>query len=300
MIKKIHNIKSDSSQQGVTLLLAIMILSAVVAISFSLASILFVEVRSSGELLRTEASYYGAQAIGEQALYKVKRKVNANPNNGEQCDNALSNCYSRTVGGIDTNSIAPSENSIADPIQQDTIPPQSGLITSGTEFSPLAKHYVFYDPDHPTSGSGYTKLTLTYLSPEASYLQVYLCEYDPQVTVSTAGQGHYATIPCSDPKSSDGYWRGGFGGVAGGFSFYPSVAAPGCNGDGTCSWTLDSGKKQEIIIFNPSGSTPVYIQLQTFGSDNQPKGIPYFQQTAVDVNGQNSTVGRKLRIKIPN
>jgi len=41
-------------QSGVTLLLAILILSSIMAISFSLATILFVEIRTSGDFIRTE------------------------------------------------------------------------------------------------------------------------------------------------------------------------------------------------------------------------------------------------------
>jgi len=58
--------------------------------------------------------------------------------------------------------------------------------------------------------------------------------------------------------------------------------------------------QQELIVFNSStGGGPVYIQLQTYDSGGQPKGIPYFEQTGVDISSQNSSVGRKIRVLIP-
>jgi Tfp pilus assembly protein PilE len=65
----------SANQQGVTLLLSILVLAAILAISFSLASVAFVEIRSSGDLVRTEPTYYSADAISEQALFKVKRNA---------------------------------------------------------------------------------------------------------------------------------------------------------------------------------------------------------------------------------
>ena len=87
-INKIKALKAgigNSSQAGVTLLLAILVLSSILAISFSLATITFIEVRSSSDLLKSESSLFGASAIAEQAIYGVKRQVSVCPTNYPNC-----------------------------------------------------------------------------------------------------------------------------------------------------------------------------------------------------------------------
>ncbi|MCL5774788.1 MAG: hypothetical protein M1333_01085, partial [Patescibacteria group bacterium] len=61
-----ENFAHNNRQSGVTLLLAILVLSAIMAISFSLATIIFIEVRTSGDLVRTEGAIFGADAVSEQ------------------------------------------------------------------------------------------------------------------------------------------------------------------------------------------------------------------------------------------
>src|SRR5579864_1216596 len=80
------NIKHSTSnirQEGVTLLLGLLILASLLAISFSLASILFIEVRSSSDLLKSESSLYAATGVGEESLFNLKRGVC--PNNDPSC-----------------------------------------------------------------------------------------------------------------------------------------------------------------------------------------------------------------------
>src|SRR3989338_7787337 len=74
LFKKIIRLQKDA-QAGVTLLLALLVLSAILAIRFSLATILLTEVKSSGDLIRTEPAFYAAEGITEEALYKIKRQV---------------------------------------------------------------------------------------------------------------------------------------------------------------------------------------------------------------------------------
>src|SRR6185295_13635472 len=81
MVKKNTQNKYSASinQEGVTLLLAILILASVLAISFSLTTILFVEIRSSNDLIKTEGALYGATGVGEEAFFNLARQV---PNPG--------------------------------------------------------------------------------------------------------------------------------------------------------------------------------------------------------------------------
>jgi hypothetical protein len=281
MNKRFDFLNNIDRQDGITLLLGILVLSAILAISFSLTTILLVEVRSSGDLLRTETAYYGAQSVTEEALYKFKRQV---PAGG--CDTvSLTNCYSPTVGTVDLHSIVPFENPITDPIQQDIVP-------QGGSFSVSAKHYAIYniacpaaDPSKSapcnTGGSGYGKIIVTYKnSGNTNTLHAYLCQFDPTKYYPAPG-------PCVDPNNiADNYWL-----AKDATTNNPGVAL---------SWSnLDPSKQQELILFNPDTYAPIYIQIETFDSSFNPKGIPYFEQNVVDINAQNAGVNRKIRVLIP-
>lgn len=63
----------NQRQSGVSLMLAILVLAAVTAIAFSLATIVFIEVRIAGDALRTEPTLYAAFGVTEEALFQYKR-----------------------------------------------------------------------------------------------------------------------------------------------------------------------------------------------------------------------------------
>jgi hypothetical protein len=69
-------LKSDQqSQSGVTLMLAILVLAAVTAVAFSLATIVLIEVRVSGDVLKTEPAMYATMGVTEEALFQYKRFI---------------------------------------------------------------------------------------------------------------------------------------------------------------------------------------------------------------------------------
>jgi hypothetical protein len=65
----------NEKQAGVTLMLAILILSALTAVAFSLATIVFIEIKSSGDALRTEPAMYATIGVTEEALFQYKRFI---------------------------------------------------------------------------------------------------------------------------------------------------------------------------------------------------------------------------------
>ena len=73
-------IKSYGKQTGVSLMLAVLILSAITAVSFSVATIVFIEIRSSSNSLRTEPNLYATLGVTEEALFQYKRGYEPNPN----------------------------------------------------------------------------------------------------------------------------------------------------------------------------------------------------------------------------
>ena len=69
-----HSNKKQASQAGVSLMLAVLILSALTAIAFSIAAIVLIELRTSGDVLRTEPALYATLGITEEALMQYKLK----------------------------------------------------------------------------------------------------------------------------------------------------------------------------------------------------------------------------------
>ncbi len=72
-----NSIKQSSDRQaGVSLMLSILVLAAITAISFSLATIVFIELRSTRDLVRSEPNLYATLGVTEEALFQYKRYVN--------------------------------------------------------------------------------------------------------------------------------------------------------------------------------------------------------------------------------
>lgn len=72
--KKYQQFGNDK-QAGITLMLAVLVLAGITAIAFSIAAIVFVEIRSSGDLLRTEPALYAVQSVTEEAFYSATRNI---------------------------------------------------------------------------------------------------------------------------------------------------------------------------------------------------------------------------------
>ncbi len=272
-----------NNQSGVTLLLAILVLSSIMAISFSLATIMFVEVRSSNDLAKTEPAYYGANAVVDEAIFNIKRNVC-----GTNC--SYTSQFSNNVN-LPT---APITTSTTTPIFQDRIPP-------GTNFN-SAKVYSLFNANssNPSiNGSNYGRIKLNYLDTgNTDPLYVYLCQFDPNEAVDPSGltPNTYSSTACSNPTTvtvgSDTYWH------TANFQMIP-----GTTYGSSYTWDIDPGKQQQLILFNPATSgNYIYVKIETFGPSPTytPIGLPYAGQTAVEINARNSAVGRKLRVVIPN
>jgi hypothetical protein len=264
---------SSRSQSGVTLLLSIIVLASITAISFSIATIMLVEIRTSGDLLKTEPAISAAEALGEEALFKIKR-------------NLSSYTYSSQVGTISVST--PTESLYNDPIQQDKILPTSYSFTN------TVNHYTFYDPTDISGGSGYSKLRLTYIDTgHSDNLSVYICQYDP---INATIEGDIEPV-CSDPSVSNSYWLVGGNNV---------TVTPTTDVENR-EWILDPAKQQELILVNTSGSNTIYFQIETFVPDGpdadilpDPKGIPYFGEKSVEVTAVSPGLSRKIRVIVPN
>jgi hypothetical protein len=257
----------NNKQSGVTLLLSILILSAILAISFSLATILFIEVRTSGDLLRTEASYYGGQGVTEEALFKVKRQAPLN--------------YTGTFGSVSLGNPVPVETQLTEPIFQDKVDPL-------TTVQNTSNRYPLFNPSDLTGGSGYSYITITKLpSGNSNPLVVYVCQYDPH---DNADSYNPPGEPCTNYDSdSTGYWN-----LTNARNYSISDT------EKSHSWFLNSSMQQQIIIVNPASSGKVNFIIQAYAIDGTSVGIPYSGKTAVKIVGGIGGISRKITVVIPN
>ncbi len=271
-----------SSQQGVTLLLAILVLSAILAISFSVATILFVEIRTSGDLIRTENSLYAAESVAEENVFVVKRDIpECSATQTTYCYTAGSGGYTSAIGNNQLTSVALPNN-----------PSIKVKITSGSVFSQTDNTFRFFDPTDPIGGSDFGKFTISYINTgnvtPTDKLNVYVCQFDPTFGVDDTGAtaNTYRTAACSyTGDNQSGYW-------------IPPIVqqlAPGA----TQSWSLDPSKQQQLFLENLSGKD-IYAEIDTFAADQvTAKGLPTFGEKYFNIDSANSGLNRRLQVRIP-
>ncbi|MBL8029796.1 MAG: DUF2341 domain-containing protein [Candidatus Doudnabacteria bacterium] len=278
------------NQAGVTLMLSVLVLSAILAIAFSLATVTFVEIRSSGDLIRTEPAYYSAESVSEEALFKIKRNLS---------DQQLA--YNSSLNNVDLSS---ETTFLSTPIFQAKIGKTTNSFTGTTNRYPLfdtscpAPLSGSSTPAHCVSGgSGYARLKLTYLDTgnNTDQMRAYLCQFDPRKSVDPTGSdpSAYRTLPCSDPSdTTSGYWL-----VYNDSLSTNNTREGGVNGG---NWpSLDPYQQQELILYNSGGGADIYAQVETYDGNGLPKGLPLVGSTAVDISASNSGVVRKIRTVIP-
>ncbi len=66
-----------NSQSGVALMMSVLILAAITAIAFSLSTIVFIELRASRDVVRSEPALYATLGVTEEALFQYKRFIDA-------------------------------------------------------------------------------------------------------------------------------------------------------------------------------------------------------------------------------
>ncbi len=247
--------------------MGILVLSSLMAISFSLATILFIEVRTSSDLTKTEGALAGANGVAEQALYNIKRSVD--------CDE---NCYQTDFSNHVALNGEPESSTVASPTLLDKVEPASNNLTN------TKNKYDFCSTNTPPNGGcGYGKVVVTYEpSGNNDPLVVNLCEFDASGTTS------YDTAPCTD--LDDDYWQTGHNG---------QFLASGQQ----LVLTLTPGMQQQLILYNynVTSTQNIYVQIQTFDTNGTtPKGLPYANKTSVSINALNGLVGRKIKVVVPN
>jgi hypothetical protein len=289
--------KSAASQSGVTLLLAILVLSALVAISFSFASIILVEIRASGDVQRTEPAYYAVQGVVEEVIFKIKRGILPTPANSSNPYNfdfgACSSDTSVTAGAnVATQNSVVLKSGICNRNPQNDvkviIPPNSDVQTT-------KNIYTLYDPSNPYTNtysgfpSAYSKIEFDYLSGSAS--TIYFCPADKDCS-----DGSWTTFTINSTTSCIQYYD-------------PSKVSPvaGCASSPS---NIQADKSYQFFVVNSSTTNVSAIRIKSWGPDPQTnpgtpttvvgKGLPSFGQSAVDVTASSLGLTRKYQVIIPN
>jgi hypothetical protein len=152
-----HNMPTFTHRQseaGVSLLLSVLLLAAISAIVFSLAGIVFVEIKSSSDVLRTEPALYAVLGLTEESLYQYRRTVPSGTMNVTTCLPAnLNLCATSgsTFNGVTLNNPTPA-------LQTYYPNPKIDVVYAGT------KNRYQLLPTNPNSFSqAYGRLDIDYL-----------------------------------------------------------------------------------------------------------------------------------------
>jgi hypothetical protein len=144
---------STHDERGVSLLMAVLVLASITAISFSLATIVFIEIRASADFVRSERALYASYAITEEALFKYSRGATFNYLNGEE-----------TLNGV---ALEATESST-------TTSPYSDALSAGA-----SEQYTLVNPEDPNGPGGYGGIQITNVSQNGATIQVQLYSIDP-------------------------------------------------------------------------------------------------------------------------
>lgn len=158
-------------ERGITMLLAILILASLSVMVFSLASIVINEIRTSGDLIRTEPNIVAAQAATEHGLYLAMRGLGS-----------LNACSPVPTPVVFSNGV--SVSTCADYYYPN---PYDFNLGAGSR-----QDFYLYDPINQSNNPGYTGVSATLTSGYGG--TVYLCNFD--ITDCVAGP-HVATYSLS-------------------------------------------------------------------------------------------------------
>jgi hypothetical protein len=254
------HLTGHQTQAGVTLLLSILLLSAISAISFSLAAIVFVEIRASGDVQRTEPALYATQGALEEATFDIKR--------------GAGNAYTPSVNCIMPEtcvSLAFVSGYFRDPGTVEKV------LSSSTSYENTKNVYYLVDPDDiyaDNDGNGspdgsFAKIKLTNLG--SVPVHVSLCE----VLINDCITGGTAWDMDTGLAA--------FGGVAQDDTLSPA-----------------SSYQLFIYYQGPPQGPPGFVKVETFGPDTTtPRGMPYFGKKKVDITASYLGLTRKYETLIP-
>lgn len=283
-----------NKQQGVTLLLAILVLSSIVAISFSFASIILIEIRASGDVTRTEPAYYAAQGIVEQVIFKIKRGVPDTVDS--QDDFNFGTCNSNTPVNAGVN-----------PVQSNPVTLTAGICnrnpsatvkvnvppTASGDPANTSNVYSLYDPNNPYTNtadvkgtaypSAYSMIEFNWQSSPGAATTIYFCE--AEIDCFSTGGWNIKVLDKGNPQI-----------------VYDASSNP----------SIQPDKAYQFFLVNPDPTEIAGVEIKSWGPDPENhtddptyvdpagKGLPSFGQQSVDVTAASQGLTRKYQVSIPN
>lgn len=264
------------SQAGVTLFLSILVLSAITAIAFSVAAVTFVEVATSGDVQRTEPSYYSDQGITEEAIYSLKRRVNGPDGVPTPVPAPPSPLYF----GLKTVPCAPDFVQYTSPspsIQSFTklcgIATQYNIevriLPSASSYGNARRFYLYDPTNYGIGGGGYGSVSIVNVSPNTNVtVRAYLCRLDEECNAGSPS----VDIPANS-----------------------SHEFPGLQGD-TFSYELAI---MNLSISQTGAAQDAYVKIQTYDTNGIGKGLPYLNKEAVEIQSTRSGITRRVQVLVP-
>jgi hypothetical protein len=253
---------TNNKQAGVSLMLAVLILAAITAIAFSVATIVFIEIRSSGDSLRTEPNLYATLGVTEEALFQYKRYytpgLSKQAFNVARCRGPLEDtCYINNV----TLTLPGSQ-----PIQYDNNPRVEYVSPSSSIIIPM---YEVNEYDQK-----YEDIEVQVLPNETNeVIELYF--------IKTTDEG----IKSCEPG----------GGV------YPSCTPITVNYKTTYNYSAFSSTGQyELVLVNDNPTQGLSVSLVTRRvGDAEPAGLPFTGKTVLSVVANYLGLTRTYRVEIP-
>ena len=251
---------------GVTLFLSILVLAAITAVAFSLASVTLVEIQTSGDVERTEPSYYADQGITEEAIYSLKRKVSS----VQGAPNLGTNCATTFVSYTGPDPSIAGETKICDIMASYNI--EVRILTSANTYATARRFYLYNPANFGLGAGGYGNVSVTNTSKTNTTIHVYICKL-------------------INDCSTTGIWEA---------SSNVDIT-PGNGRVFILNGTASDGS-YELAITNKSVATPpddAFAQIISYDTNNVGKGLPYLNKKAIQIQSTKSGLTRKVEVLIP-
>ncbi|MBP9686655.1 MAG: hypothetical protein KBD66_02550 [Candidatus Doudnabacteria bacterium] len=211
------------SEAGVTLLLSVLLLSAITTIAFSLAAVGFSELATSDDLARTEPIFYHSLGIAEEATFGMKR----------QEPTVLGRLGSECAQSFTSYVIEPS--SIVSKAKYCNLNPSKTIeVAVSKNAANSAVRIYAYDPASGGGTSNYTTLKLKKTTDNGATVELYACK----LTEECSDLSQYPSVPLT-------------GWSVKGTILYPNDTV-----------TMDPAYPYEIVLVNATGPKE-YVEITT-------------------------------------
>lgn len=271
-LKTLH---TQQSQQGITLLLSILLLASISAIAFSVASITLIEVRTSGDVQRTEPIFYSDQGIAEEAVYGLKRKASPATATAPTALYFGGDCSTSFVPYIAPDTSVTSQVKICNVAPGDVV---VRVPASAVDYATAKRLYMF-DPSPGNQGTGpggYEVLNIENISTINAAVRVFICHLDEECQSPAQGTSDWVVDGRTGANDIDQGSTGQFSGV------------------------IDPARSYEISLINLSGQPQdLFVRVVTEKPGGVSYGLPYLNKKKVEIQSTKSGLTRRVEVLVP-